>query len=294
MSKDFKSLLGGALANKVSEEDDVRNKIVIRENLRLLIPPLSLEEINQLESNIKTEGVREPLIIWPFENEYVLVDGHNRYSICKKLGLEFPFKRIEFKDEEDAKDWMIRNQLGRRNLSPEQQSYLRGLRYNREKSQGKRSDLTSGQNDPKSETHSTAATLAKEYNVSEKTIKRDGEFAKGVDIIGGKNPELKKEILKGNSPIKKGQIQQVAKEPQLVDPIIENKEVKTITGKESPKKTTADEIAKIAFEFIMIEPMSPKAFYQKIGRNYNEIDPLEFFQVWHQYGRDNQNEQSIK
>lgn len=146
MSKDFSNLLGGAIANKQAGELNIRDRIIIREDLKALIPPLATEEIEQLESNILKEGVRDPLVIWPVGDSFVLVDGHNRFSVCQKHGLEFPFKKVNFKDEEEVRDWMIKNQLGRRNLSLEQQSYLRGLRYNREKSQGKRTDLTSGQN----------------------------------------------------------------------------------------------------------------------------------------------------
>lgn len=68
---------------------------------------------------------------------------------------------------------------GRRNLHPDQASRLRGIRYNGEK-QDKGGDRKSkGQNDPLIE--STADRLADEYQVSEKTIKRDGQFAEAVE-----------------------------------------------------------------------------------------------------------------
>ena len=45
------------------------------------IPPLSPEEIEQLEANILAEGVViNPLIVW----NGVIVDGHNRYRILQK------------------------------------------------------------------------------------------------------------------------------------------------------------------------------------------------------------------
>ena len=220
MSKDFSSLLGGALASKQANESTVRDRIIIREELRDLIPQLKPEELEQLEENILQEGIRDPLIIWPVGDQFVLIDGHNRFSICQKHKLEFPFKKVDFKDEQEAKEWMVKNQLGRRNLSQEQQSYLRGLRYNQEKSQGKRSDLTSGQNDQKLVSESTAVSLANEYNVSPKTIVRDAEFAKGIEVIGKKDPELKKKILRGESPISKGKIQSLAKKPEKVQAIL--------------------------------------------------------------------------
>lgn len=277
MSKDFSSLLGGALASKQLNDSSVRDRIVIRKEFKELIPQLKSDELEQLEENILKEGVRDPLILWPIGEEFILIDGHNRYSVCVKHKLDFPFKKIDFKDDEEARDWMIRNQLGRRNLSPEQQSYLRGLRYNNEKSQGKRSDLTSGQNDQKLNTESTAEILAKEYNVSPKTIVRDAEFAKGLDVIAKKDPELKKKILKGESPIKKGKIQSLAKNPDAVESVINE-----IPVKEEPlkRKPSAEEISKIAFEYILSEMAMPKEIYSRLGRKTENIDPLEFFVVW--------------
>ncbi len=277
MSKDFSSLLGGALASKQANESTVRDRIIIREDLRDLIPQLKPEELEQLEENILLEGIRDPLIIWPLGDQFVLVDGHNRFSICQKHKLEFPFKKVDFKDEEEAKEWMVKNQLGRRNLSLEQQSYLRGLRYNQEKSQGKRSDLTSGQNDQKLASESTAVSLAKEYNVSPKTIVRDAEFAKGVEAIGKKDPELKKKILKGESTISKGKIQGLAKNPEKIDSVINDEPVLTEI---SNKKPSVEEVSKIAFDYINYEPATPKTFYHQIGRSVENIDPFEFFQVW--------------
>jgi hypothetical protein len=276
MSKDFSSLLGGALASKQLNDSTVRDRIIIRKEFKDLIPQLKPDELEQLEENILKEGVRDPLVLWPVGDEFVLIDGHNRHSICVKHKLDFPFKKIEFKDDEEARDWMVRNQLGRRNLSPEQQSYLRGLRYNSEKSQGKRSDLTFGQNDQKLSTESTAEILAKEYNVSPKTIIRDAEFAKGLDVIAKKDPELKNKILKGESAIKKGQIQSLAKNPEAIESVINEIPVK----EELKRKPSAEEISKIAFEYILSEMLMPKEFYFRLGRTTENIDPLEFFVVW--------------
>lgn len=201
--------------------------------------------------------------------ELHLVDGHNRFSVCQKHGLEFPFKKVAFKDDEEVRDWMIRNQLGRRNLSPEQQSYLRGLRYNREKSQGKRTNLTLDQNDPKLESASTAAVLAKEYNVSEATIKRDGEFAAGLESIGKENPKLKEEILKGQSKLKKKDICSLVSK-----------------RKSTPKnlvKNSTEQILKIAFDYAQSENRSFKAVCKSIGFDEAETKPSIFFKKWKQY-----------
>ena len=79
-----------------------------------------------------------------------------------------------------TKAWRIDNQLGRRNLTEAQMSYLRGERYKLEKAQGQRMDLTSGQNVQKLE---TAEKLSAQYKVSPKTIRRDAEYAEDVNKI---------------------------------------------------------------------------------------------------------------
>lgn len=270
MSKNFSKLLGGAITNKKADDVSIRDRIVIREELKALIPPLDSDELDQLEENILKEGVRDPLILWPVDNSFVLVDGHNRFSICQKHGLEFPFKKVEFKDEDEVHDWMIKNQLGRRNLTPEQQSYLRGLRYLKEKSQGKRTDLTLDQNDLKLNSESTAVALAREYNVSEATIKRDGEFAAGLEAIAEKNPALKKEILSGSSKISKQEVR------------AKSKKSKASKAKKKSKPLSAKEVAEIAFEFIKVEKRTVDEICESIGVLEGEIKPMSFFSKWNE------------
>ena len=80
-----------------------------------LIPPLQANELAQLEANIVQDGCREPLSVWAGHN--VLLDGHNRLTICNQHDL--PFKTVEIAgldNRDDAMLWIIANQMGRRNL----------------------------------------------------------------------------------------------------------------------------------------------------------------------------------
>ena len=92
----------------------------IDETFRSLIPPLSEEEFKQLKENILKDGCREPLVVW---ND-TLIDGHNRYKICTENNIEFKTVQKEFKDKQEATEWIILNQFGRRNLSNFQRSEL--------------------------------------------------------------------------------------------------------------------------------------------------------------------------
>ena len=92
----------------------------IRKDFKELIPPLSPEEFEQLEKNILEEGIRDPLVVW----NGVLVDGHNRYEIAKKHGLDYETVERDFYSEDEARAWIIQNQLGRRNLSKYDRSVM--------------------------------------------------------------------------------------------------------------------------------------------------------------------------
>lgn len=61
-----------------------------------------------------------------FEEEWphILVDGHNRYEICTRLGLPFEVVQKEFEGRDNVTEWIINNQFGRRNLSDYQRGVL--------------------------------------------------------------------------------------------------------------------------------------------------------------------------
>ena len=258
MQKKYMGNFGGTSIIKdqsLLNHEAIKQQIIILDELRDLIPPLQQEEYNQLERNILAEGCREALLIWQTTANildtnstettavYILVDGHNRYGICLKHKLNFKIHLISFDSLKEVRDYMIDNQLGRRNLIPEQASYLRGLRYNTEKlekgkytreehkgqnvpydlkgneSTEKVKEIHKGQNVPygsMAKKESTSARLSKQYNVSEKTIKRDAEFAEGLNLL---SPELKKDILSGRIKAKKSNIQQLTQLEKPDSPI---------------------------------------------------------------------------
>lgn len=95
--------------------------IVVNEELKAYIEPLTAEEHEALERSILAEGCRDALVLWGD----VLVDGHNRYGICQKHGL--PFQTVQnprFQSMEDVHLWMIDQHLGRRSVSDFQRGVL--------------------------------------------------------------------------------------------------------------------------------------------------------------------------
>ncbi|MFC5740879.1 plasmid replication/partition related protein [Dyella tabacisoli] len=95
--------------------------IVVNEELKAYIDPLTADEHEALERSILTEGCRDALVLW----DNILVDGHNRYGICRKHDL--PFQTVQhthFSSIEDVHLWMINQHLGRRSVSDFQRGVL--------------------------------------------------------------------------------------------------------------------------------------------------------------------------
>lgn len=244
-----------ALSSNILQADSIRKKIIILEELQSLIPPLLEDEFKQLENNILEHGCQSPLQLWqvnkktlnlPYTQEdelaYVLIDGHNRFNICSNHNLPFEIYQLSFNSLKDAKDYMINLQLGRRNLNPTQIAYFRGLRYNNEKAD-KTENLSKGQNVLSEESNkiiadnsskgqnvpsgiSTAERLAEEYKVNAKTIKRDAEFAKGLEKLSS---DLRNKILIGEEKIEKGIIQELGKNTAIIAPISTVQEIQNLS-----------------------------------------------------------------
>jgi N6-adenosine-specific RNA methylase IME4/ParB-like chromosome segregation protein Spo0J len=183
--------------------------IVIREEFKKLIPALTGEEFKQLEANILSEGIRDPLVLW----KGYLVDGHNRYAIATEHGLEYKTVNKDFKDSNEVKEWMILNQFGRRNLSNYQRSVLALQLEEVFSAKAKENLKTSGENFGKGSVNSpkpiekvdTRKELSKVASVGEQTIAR-------VKVIEAKaTPEVKAQLSTGELSINQA-YQEIKKE----------------------------------------------------------------------------------
>lgn len=192
------------------------NEVVIVDEFLNLCIPLVDEELRQLKANILAEGFRDPLVVW--KGHKILLDGHTRHHIWKsgESGASKPpaITEIELPSRDAAHDWVINNQLGRRNCTQEQKYYLRGKRLLAEKKRGgapkgnKNAEKTEAKQPPQAgevvlpdveqkDRHGkwskTSERLAKEYGVSGNTIERDALYAKVVDELedfAGKESKL--------------------------------------------------------------------------------------------------------
>ena len=95
--------------------------IVVNEELKAYIDPLTADEYEALERSLLAEGCRDALVLWGD----TLVDGHNRYGICRKH--DIPFQTVQnerFRSIDDVHLWMIDHHLGRRSVSDFQRGVL--------------------------------------------------------------------------------------------------------------------------------------------------------------------------
>ena len=178
------------------------------------IPPLTDDEFKQLEENILKEGkLLSPLIVW----NNTLVDGHNRYAILQKHPeIYFSTMPLPFESRGEVLAWICKNQLGRRNLTPEQKYYLMGKQYEAEKAahggDRKSSDAkSSSQSANLVDNAKTCDRIAEENGVSKDTVIRASRFTKGVEIAESLIPGMREKILNKQIKVSKSDMHRLAK-----------------------------------------------------------------------------------
>ena len=180
------------------------------------IPPLTDDEFKQLEENILKEGkLISPLIVWG----NTLVDGHNRYEIVQEHPeISFSTMPLPFESREEVLAWICKNQLGRRNLTPEQKKFLIGKQYSVEH----RKPGGNGNNQHTAAAKKTAPEelcqidtipptaaeasirkqIAERNNVSESYVARSEKFMRGVEIMEQMVPGMQEKILSGQFKVR--------------------------------------------------------------------------------------------
>ena len=188
------------------------------------IPPLQFEEEQQLEQNIIAEGrLLNPIITW---NGYIL-DGHTRYRILKKHGfIKFEVEEIQLANKYEALAWICKNQLGRRNLSPERKKFLLGKEYESTKLAvgaplgSKHGIRKCGQNDHIFTESRTCQRIASEHGVGEKTVRRAEKYSQGIDAAEEAVPGAQEDILTGRIKATDAQIAALPAIPKEERPAI--------------------------------------------------------------------------
>lgn len=197
----------------------------IDQEFKSIIPPLSKSEHFLLEESLKHDGCREPICLW----NGVIVDGHNRYEICARLGIPFTTVLLSFSSRADAISWICLNQLSRRNLTGDAFRYLIGKRYDAEKiiSQRKNGAGTNQHSimipveDSRTDDSTylskanrrTSVRLGNQYNLNHTTVESYGRFSRSLDQIERKAPGILPSVLAGSIRISKDTVDLLADMP---------------------------------------------------------------------------------
>lgn len=181
--------------------------IEIDEEFAALCPPLTDEEREQLLLSVTQEGFRDPIVAWTTEGKSWLIDGHNRLDIYRTVfesdgDVKPPsvVERFDFKDRDAIKEWIIRNQFARRNLTPMQRAELalklepliaKKAKANQKAGGGSGSSGRQNSDNPVD----TKKELAKAAGVSHDTISR------AKKILEGAPPEVVQAVRSGDTSI---------------------------------------------------------------------------------------------
>lgn len=271
-----KTVTSGLISN-----ENIKQRITILDELKELIQPLQKEELEGLEANILANGCKDSLVIWQTTEQkvnpnsetdqelFVLVDGHNRYLICQKHKLPFNIVLMFFETILEARNYMLDLQMGRRNLSPTQMAYYRGLRYNAEKLTSKESNFSTEGMELK-----TSEKIAQQFKVDEKTIRRDGDFASGLEKL---DIDLRKQVLSGEVKIPKKVIQQLSK--TIVEQPISSLEALDLMVAQpasvstSSSKTTPDKVFKdINAMLKTVQASKSKTHFDQLKQLVNSLE----------------------
>ena len=221
----------------------------VRPDFAELLPSLSDEQLSLLEADILKNGCYTPVIV---NEDMVIVDGHNRASICDKHGVPYRMAVFSFEDDLEAKQWALDTQKSRRNLEKWELGKIAlklkpEIEARAKANMGQRTDLSV--NSPKgSDTVDTRKELAKAVGIGEQAMGR-------VMQIDENAPVSVKEAL-DNKEITINQGYNITKELQELDLPDEEKEQaameaveREIARKNESRRRKIDESTRIAKGF---------------------------------------------
>ena len=253
-------------------DDKGNTRLKIDKEFKSLIRPLSEAEYRQLEENIQSDGCRDPIVTW----KGYIIDGHNRYEICRKNRLPFKTHEMYFETREEVIAWICANQLGRRNISEETRRYLIGVQYESEKIVNQRRnaaginqhslplELLKEEDEAEyrralaaqtSAGHSTASRIAADNHVSHGTIQKYGAYSRALNTIKEKCPELFPKLLSGRYKISHQNLVDLSK----LSPAEIRKVVRKFDSNASftPYKSTRTELQKATAKKNLPPPAAP-------------------------------------
>lgn len=207
-----------------------------------IFPMMSYVEFGELKSDIKLNGLREPIYLYKED----IIDGRNRYLACKEVGVEPVFR--EWDGKGDLVSFVVSLNLHRRHLNESQRAMVAT----------KIANLKQGDNrftlDPQI-CGSTQHEAAKLLNISQRSIQH------ATKVLESGVPELSERVMAGGVAVstasdiatlpKEHQIEIVARGEKEI--LAASKEIR----KKKAEKRRAERFEKIA-EISNQDPLLPK------------------------------------
>lgn len=182
--------------------------LAVDPEFRDLIPPLNEEELKLLEESLVADGCESPLTVW----NGVIVDGHNRYAICRKHDIPFSIQEKNFETREEVMLWMLRNQLGRRNLNNYQRVEL-VLKFEPLVKSAAEQRMLAGKAANPVPTLAQGQTKGKTRDhLSEAAGVSHGTFAKAKKLVQSADEETKRELRTGKVTVNRAYTELLEKE----------------------------------------------------------------------------------
>ncbi|UZS00088.1 ParB N-terminal domain-containing protein [Chondrinema litorale] len=201
---------GNTLQGQTKKQNEKRKifidveELTVDEIYRSLIRHQTPEEEYQLKKSIEDEGIRDALVVYKRNENFVVVDGHHRLSAAKDMKIAtVPIQEMQFANQDEARVWMLRNQLGRRNLGDAERidialkltEFMEKLGIeNKMTGKNLSANLHKGQKSQKIDRLQEASNIA---NVSRRNV------AKYKKIFDSGDEKLLKEVVEGKKSIHK-------------------------------------------------------------------------------------------
>lgn len=183
--------------------------IKINYDFESLIPKQTADQFRQMEENLIAEGgAHDPLVIW--EGHDILLDGHHRLRVLKvHPELSWYPKYVNLADEDEAKEWIVKTALGKRNLTPNQWQELAGrfskMRKRRVGNPNSRGPDGKFQSSEK-RTNGTADSIAQELGVSRTAVFEAENYVDGLDAAEKVIPGISDRVRSGELKAQKAEV----------------------------------------------------------------------------------------
>lgn len=151
------------------------------ERLSLPLPDGGEEQLLQ---DILCNGCLDPITVW----HGFILDGHKRYRICLAEGIGFDIRELQFTMEEEAIAWICRQRIRHLRQDSLQYRYLVGKWVSCELRRNRTGKAKPGK---------VTETVAREIGTHPSTVRRYREFARAMDILAEKEPQLFHAVMAG-------------------------------------------------------------------------------------------------